>query len=287
MRPRTTEVSRHAVPVVRRTLLALVCLVSAAGPAPRADEPLTFAVVPQFEQRRLFAAWRPIVEEVSRRAGVALRLEATLGISEFEAALHDGRFDFVYTNPYHVFRERQRHGYVPLVRDEVPLRGLVVVPRDSPIRRVEELEGKVLAVPSPNAMGASLLVRADLLRLHGVRVQVLNAKTHSSVYLHVATGLAPAGGGVDKTLGEQPAEIRDALRTLYRTREFASHPIAAHPRVPATVREAVQRAFLELAATPEGAALLARIPMTRAVAAVPADYAAFATLRLEEFWDAP
>jgi phosphonate transport system substrate-binding protein len=286
MRPRSIEVSRRAILAgAMRAVLALLCLAALAGPAARAQEPLTFAVVPQFEQRKLFAIWRPILDEVSRRTGVPLRLEATLSVPEFENALSAGQFDFVYTNPYHVFRERQRQGYLPLVRDEVPLHGLIVVARGAPIRDVKELAGQTLAVPSPNSLGASLLVRADLLRAHGVRVELLAVKTHTSAYLHVATGLAPAAGGVDKTLQEQPAEIRDALRVLYRTGDVASHPIAAHPRVPAGVRAAVQRALLEMGATPEGAALLAKIPLAKPVVARHADYDDFATLRLEEFWD--
>jgi phosphonate transport system substrate-binding protein len=172
------------------------------------------------------------------------------------------------------------------VRDDVPLQGIVVVPKDSPLREVRELAGKTLAVPSPNSFGATLLVRADLLRKHGVRISLLNAKTHSSAYLHVATGLAVAGGGVQKSLQQQPAEVRDALRVLYRTREIPSHPVAAHPRVPAEVRLRVQQALLALAATPEGAALLARVPITKLVATRMSDFDELAALRLEEFWDA-
>lgn len=281
--------SAHASGLSRRSFLrGAVGLAGAATLGARsahAAEQYTFAVVPQFEPRKLFAVWRPILDQVARRTGLTLSLEATLSIPEFETALAGGRFDFVYANPYHVFRERHRQGYLPIVRDDVPLHGLVVVKKDSPIRSVGELDGKTLAVPSPNAIGASLLVRADLLRNHGVRVQMVNTKTHSSAYLHVATGLAAAGGGVDKTLGEQPADVRAALRILYRTREFASHPVAAHPRVPADVRRQIQRAFLELAATADGAALLGKVPMTRAVEARPGDYDGLGALRLEEFWE--
>jgi phosphonate transport system substrate-binding protein len=286
VRPPIPPLSRRALLAGAGRAASALLLLSALGvPASRAEEAYSFAVVPQFEQRKLFASWRPILDEIARRTGLSLRLEATLSVPEFEAAITAGRFDFVFTNPYLLVKERNRQGYVPLVRDEVPFHGIVVVPRDSPIRAVEELAGKTLAVPAPNALGGSLLVRAELLRRHGVRVQLVNAKTHSSAYLHVATGLTVAGGGVDKTLQEQPAEVRGALRILYRTEGLASHPIAAHPRVPPEIRRRLQRAFLELGATTEGAALLARIPMARAVEAHQSDYDAFAALRLEELWE--
>jgi ABC-type phosphate/phosphonate transport system substrate-binding protein len=56
--------------------------------------------------------------------------------------------------------------------------------------------------------------------------------------------------------------------------------------VPAETRRAVQRALLDMAATPEGAALLAKVPLERTVEARHADYDAYAALRLEELWDA-
>lgn len=248
------------------------------------DAVYSFGVVPQFEQRKLFAIWKPIVDELSKRSGVQLKLVATLTVPEFEHGLETGGFDFCYANPYHILREAKRQGYVPLVRDAVPLEGILVVTKASPIRSVAELDGKTLAIPSPNAVGASLLLRSDLENIHRVRMSPLNVKTHSSVYLNVATGLADAGGGVQKTLEEQAPAVRDALRILYTTRSIPSHPISAHPRVPKTVREAVRKALLELAATPAGRTLLAEVPMNQAVAASMDDYVPMLDWKLDRYW---
>ncbi|MGE5506228.1 MAG: phosphate/phosphite/phosphonate ABC transporter substrate-binding protein, partial [Actinomycetota bacterium] len=165
-----------------------------------------------------------------------------------------------------------------------PLKGILVVAKDSPVKDVHELNGKVLAVPSANAIGASILIRADLERLYGVRMTVRDVKTHASVYLHVANGLADAGGGVQKVFDEQDAAVRDRLRVLYTTRELPPHPVAAHPRVPPAVREAVRKAFLDLRATPEGAALLAPVPMRNAMATSMDDYMPMAEWKLETYW---
>ena len=267
---------------LRTVLKALLLLVAAA--AVRAEEAYTFAVVPQYEQRKLFAIWKPIIDDVALRSGISLGLVATLTVAEFERELNKGTFDFNYANPYHILRESKRQGYIPLIRDSTPLRGILVVPKDGPVRSATDLDGKTLAVPSPNALGASLLLRSDLEQLYKVRVDMLDAKTHSSVYLNVAKGLADAGGGVQKTLAEQDDAVRDALRIVYTTRPMPSHPVSAHPRVPKAVREAVRRAFLDLAATPAGHALLAEVPMAEPVAASVEDYNVMQDWRLDKYW---
>ncbi len=51
---------------------------------------------------------------------------------------------------------------------------------------------------------------------------------------------------------------------------IAPHPLSAHPRVPATVREAVAAAFLRMRTDPTANALLKRVQMPDPI---PADYA--------------
>lgn len=265
-----------------------LCLVSAAcliaSQAAMAQPTYTFAVVPQFEQRKLFAIWKPVVDELEKRTGLSFKLVATLSVPEYEHEIAKGTFDFVYANPYHILKVSPSQGYIPLVRDSAPLRGVLVVRKDSPIRNLSELDGKKVAFPSPNATGACLLMRADLSTLFHVNVVPMYVKTHSSVYLHVVNGLTEAGGGVEKTLQEQGAPVRDALRVLYTTRDMPSHPIAAHPRVPEPVREKVRRALLDIGATQEGRAILAKIPMQQVVPAALKDYTLMRDWGLESLW---
>ena len=243
-----------------------------------------FGVVPQYDQRQLFGIWMPIVDELQKRTGLSFELVSEPKIPAFEKRFQAGEYDFAYMNPYHVLKARASQGYVPLVRDRAPLRGILVVRKDSAVQKPSDLDNKTVAFPSPNALGASLLMRADLVRGHGISITPLYVKTHDSVYLHVAKGLADAGGGVQKTLQEQEPAVRDALRILYTTRDMPSHPVAAHPRVPKADREKVRKALLEMAETKEGQELLAKVPLKQAVAASPEDYAEMLAWGLEAFW---
>lgn len=266
---------------VRHLLTGLACLLALGA---QAAESYNFAVTPQFEQRKLITIWKPILDELTRQTGVELRLITKLTIPEFEQELSRGSFDFVYANPYHILREAPRQGYLPLVRDKEPLRGILVVRKDSPLKSPAELDGQTLAIPSFNALGASLLLRADLAQIYKIRIVPINAKTHSSAYLHVINGLAAAGGGVEKTLNEQEPAVREQLRILYTTRDMPSLPVAAHPRVPAQVRERIQQAFLDLGKTEAGRKMLEEIPMSVVIPTSIKDYLPMSKWGLESYW---
>ncbi len=271
-------------------ILACLLMFSSTGGLPRTAEGAqsavavyTFGVVPQYPPRKLYAIWHPIITELERRTGLSFRLITTLTIQDFERQYLAGSFDFVYMNPYFIVTAAERQGYIPLVADARPLRGILVTAAHGPIRRVEDLAGKVVAFPSPNALGASLLIRADLDRLFHTAVKPLYVKTHSSVYLHVVQGLAAAGGGVEKTFEEQDRTVRDALRILYRTRAMPSHPVAAHPRVAAAIRDRVQQAFLAMGKTRRGRKLLAPVPIAEIKRVSLADYLPMRSWGLESY----
>jgi phosphonate transport system substrate-binding protein len=257
---------------------------SAGEQAAGTEVTYSIGVVPQFEQRKLYATWKPIVDNLERRTGLRFNLVTTLKIQDFEKAFASGEFDFVYVNPYHVIQVREAQGYIPLVADKAPLRGIIVVRKDGPIKTPADLDGKTVAFPSPNALGASLLVRSDLDQVHHVRVTPLYVKTHSSVYLHVAKDLVAAGGGVEKTLQEQDEPLRAQLRVIYTTRSCPSHPIVAHPRIAPEVQDKVRKALLAMGETPEGKEMLLKVPVTQFIPVKYDDYAVMRGWGLDKYW---
>jgi phosphonate transport system substrate-binding protein len=276
--------SRNLIPLLA-LLLSFTSATVTASHDPTASKQFNFGVVPQFEQRKLFRIWRPILDELEKRTGFAFHLVGSSKIPVFEKKYMEGVFDFAYMNPYHILKANDSQGYVPLIRDGGRvLKGVLVVRENSPIKQVSELAGKQVAFPAPNALGASLLIRADLAKLHNLDIIPLYVQTHSSVYLHVATGMTEAGGGVASTLHAQKPTVQKRLRVLYETRTMNPHPVSAHPRVIAEDREKVRQALLDMAATEQGKALLSKVPIKRAVTATMDDYAPMLDWGLDEFY---
>jgi phosphonate transport system substrate-binding protein len=254
------------------------------APSAHGADAYSFGVVPQYDQRQMFATWNPILNELEKRTGLSFRLVSTPTIAAFDKECLKGTYDFIYLNPYILLKANKAVGYSPIIRDRAELRGILVVRKDSPVKSPSELNDKTIAFPSPNALGASLLMRADLSSLFHIRFSPLYVTSHDSVYLHVAKGLADAGGGVEKTLREQKGPVKDALKVIHVTRPMPSHPVAVHPRVSGQDAEKVRRAFIDMVATPGGRELLAKIPMKHPISAYLQDYAPMMKWGLDAFW---
>ncbi len=240
-------------------LLTLLGLTEAPRAAEASAEQTVFrvGVVPQFESRRIFSTWRPLLDELARRTGYSFELAGSPKIPIFEREVNAGQFDLAYMSPYHLMLAHRNQAYEPILRRaDHWLQGILVVRNDSPIQSLDELSGQRIAVPSPNALGASLLMRAELAGIHGIKIETEVVQTHTSVYLHVAKNLTPAGGGVVQTLETQPQALRDQLRILYRTRKLAPHPLGIHPRVGIEVRRRIIDTLLAIAEDPATKPLL-------------------------------
>ncbi len=262
-------------------VFAVLTLTAANGFA----ETYSFGAIPQFEPRKLASIWLPILKELSRRTGHTFVMTGSLNIPAFDASINLGEFDFAYMNPYQVLQTTKKRKYVPLVRDgSRKLQGILVVRKDSPLTKPESLDGKKVAFPSPNALGASILVRAELREKFKIKIQPVYVQTHSSVYLSVILGEADAGGGVLSTLNKQKSEVRNALKVIYKTRMAPPHAVMANSRVLQEHRDQVRRAFLEMSKTEEGRRLLEKIPMKDVVAASIADYEPMASWGLEKIY---
>lgn len=245
----------------------------------------TVGVVPQFDIKTLYRIWNPILDQLEQRTGHQFSLRGSPDIPAFEQSFANREFDFAYMNPYHYTIAGH---YQPIAKDHGrKLYGLLVVKAESEITELSQLQGKTLAFPAPNALGASLMIRAELERKYGIQFEPKYVNTHSSVYLNVVLGLVPAGGGVQKTFNQQKPEVRDQLRVLLQTDPVEPHPFTARKDLDPALVAQVQQVLLEMGQNPEHQALLARVPFKQIGIAVDADYESIRQLNLDHYYVKP
>ncbi|MBU1191541.1 MAG: phosphate/phosphite/phosphonate ABC transporter substrate-binding protein [Gammaproteobacteria bacterium] len=235
-------------------------------------ETITVGIVPQQTASQLARIWTPILQYLGSQSGYNLRFKTAKDIPTFEQRLAAGEYDLAYMNPYHYTVFHAVVGYRALVVEKDRwLRGVVVVRKDSHYKTITELRGARIAFPAPAAFAASVLT-SRFLEQNGVQHVPIYVDSHDSVYLSVAKGLYPAGGGIIRTFDNIDAGVRARLRVLWETPGVMSHPIAVHPRMSSDISARLKRAFLSMAETEKGKALLAAAGFEGFSAVDDADY---------------
>lgn len=253
------------------------------GDQQRSSAPIVFSPVPQLPVPTLFAKWAPLLEVLGKETGQCFELLIKPTIPDFERLLLKGIPGLAYANPYHAVIAHKAKGYMPLLADgSTLLTGILVVKKGSEISRLDDLQGRRVDFPAPNAFAASLLLRAHLQQLK-INIQPRYVKTHSNVYRGVILGEAIAGGGVNKTLDNEPEVVRQQLSVLYESPGYRSHPVIASPQLPPAIRKLILERFLALSHTEAGRVLLAGVHLNEPIAvSYQQDYRPLERLGLEK-----
>ncbi len=209
-----------------------------------AKSDLVFGIVPQQSASRLAQIWGPVFNHLSERTGQKIRFGTAKDIPTFEACLAKGAYDLAYMNPYHYTTFNRVSGYQAFARQaKKRLRGLIVVRKDSGYQDLGDLDNQSIAFPSPAAFGASVIPRAEM-KNRDMAIRPAYVKSHDSVYRAVVAGLFPAGGGVLRTFGNFPEDLKSQLRVLYRTEAYTPHAFAAHPDLDKAIVAAITEQML-------------------------------------------
>ncbi|MDP2828306.1 MAG: phosphate/phosphite/phosphonate ABC transporter substrate-binding protein [Sulfuricellaceae bacterium] len=200
--------------------------------------------------------WNPILEYVSRKSGVTLELKMGKTSQETSDAEMRGEYDFVFNN--HIFApSHDAAGYRVFARVAgKPLLSQIVVAENSPIRSLNDLQGKEIGFPNKNgftgyAAPMSMLIQA------GIEVKPVFAGNQEGVMAQLRSGAIMAAGVNSKVMRGYGERENFKYRALWTSGEYLDFPAAAHPRIPAQVVKAVRDAMVGMADDSEGMKILA------------------------------
>ncbi|MBT9613308.1 MAG: phosphate/phosphite/phosphonate ABC transporter substrate-binding protein [Burkholderiales bacterium] len=222
----------------------------------RADEPsYGFSVLNQRSPILSAQYWNPILAYVHKKSGVELRLKMGKTAPETTALTIKGEAQFAYTN--HLFTiERVKLGWRVIARPTTDgIRGQIVVPADSAISRLEDLDRQSVAFPSAEAY-AGYRVPMDVLLRKGIKVSPLFAGNQEGAMGQMKSGRVVAAGVNEDVMAAFSKREKFAYRSIWSSEEFKDLPIMVSPSVPESDARAVQQALVGMLADPEGKKIL-------------------------------
>lgn len=244
MKPRLTSV-----------FFAFLCTVLSGTAAHAQQSPLSFGVVSQRSAVLTAQYWNPILQYVSRISGVPLEMKLAKTGGDHAAMVGRGEFDFIYSN-HNFTSQNDAVGYSVFARPlGGSMRGQLIVPAESPLRSIADLQDKTVVFPSSTAF-AGYHVPMDALLRAGVQVHPQFAGTQEGALGQLVAGRAQAAGVNSEVARSFASQQKFHYRVLWSSEEFLGIPLSAHPAVPKTRREAVRDAFLNMAHDPEGQRIL-------------------------------
>jgi phosphonate transport system substrate-binding protein len=240
---------------VERAATILAAAVALHSPGVAAEQAYSFYVLNQRSIALTAQYWNPILTHVSRKSGVPLELRLAKTAQEGNAIAERGGYDFLYTN--HFFTpERDRLGYKVIARPAGPgIRSQIVVPEDSPIQTLQDLNGKDVAFVTPDGFTGYWLPMDALLRAK-VKINVVFTGNQEASSAQLRVNKVAAAGVNSSVMARYGRRESFEYRALWTSEIYQDLCIMANPKAPADKVAAVRAVLINMVRDPEGSRIL-------------------------------
>jgi phosphonate transport system substrate-binding protein len=239
-----------------------------------------FAIHPLHNPERLFAVYGPLIDYLNKKIPDAhFQLQASRNYAEFDERLYAGKYNFALPNPYQTLLSQSK-GYHVIAKmgDDYKFTGVILVRRDSGIKKVTDLKGKKISYPAPTALAATMMPQYYFYT-HGLNVmkdaENLYVGSQESSIMNVYLGFTSAGATWplpwDTFQKEHPDKAKELI-VAWETEPMINNGVVARNDEPPELAAAVAKELSELHLSEEGRQILSRMPLSKFEKAGDSDY---------------
>src|SRR5215212_7029586 len=216
-------------------------------------------LIPNQNPEKVEAEYAPFGEYLSDRIGREVELFVPTSYNAVVEAMANDELDLAYFGGLTYVQARERANVSPLVTEINPrtgdttYRSLIIVPANSPIQEVGELEGGTFAFGSVSSTSGSLYP-AIMLRDAGIDYRTdLEEKTytggHDATAQAVAHGRVEGGGIEDRILyrlQEEGTVEEGSVRAIEESDPIEGYPWVVRDNLPDDLKEEITQSFLDI-----------------------------------------
>lgn len=229
-------------------LLAVTLLLSGmVRAAPIAEAPpLQMGVLPFLSTEQLFRFFTPMRLYLEQKLGRQVVMSTAPDFRTYIARAAYADYDIYVTAPHFALLAEQESGYRRVARMARLLDAVILVRKDDPAKRIEDLRGRRVA--SPNKLALTTILGEQILREHGMQggrdYELQEALSHNNAFIRVVENDADAALTSLAVLEHMPLPVRDRLRVLISMSQFPYLMIMAGPKLAEADYRALTQALL-------------------------------------------
>ncbi|MBA2693882.1 MAG: phosphate/phosphite/phosphonate ABC transporter substrate-binding protein [Rubrobacter sp.] len=241
--------------------MAMVAVFAAAGcgGGSGGEDVLRIGMIPNQNPEEVEAQYEPLGEYLSEELGMEVEVSVPTGYPAVVEAMASDRLDLAHFGGLTYVQAKERTEVEPLVTEvntytgTTNYRSLIIVPADSDIEEVSELEGETFAFGSVSSTSGSLYP-AIMLAEAGVDYrtdleEAVYTGGHDATAQAVANETVAAGGIEDRILYDLQREgiiEEDAVRTIDESEDVEGYPWAVRSDMDDDLKEDIATAFIEI-----------------------------------------
>ncbi|PLY03318.1 MAG: phosphate/phosphite/phosphonate ABC transporter substrate-binding protein [Desulfuromonas sp.] len=244
---------------------------------------LSFGIGSMIMPREGYQYYKRLIQYVGNRMGEKIKIVDRGTYDEINRLLEDQKLDiaFVCGGPY--VEGRKQFGLKLLALPEVEQGPIyfsyLIVPADSPARKLEDLRGKVFAFTDPKSNSGMIVPNYWLAQI-GETPENFFGKTIFT-YAHDASIQAVIekvvdGAAVDSLIWDYlnsiNPEVAVKTRIIKKSRPFGIPPLVVRPDLPESTQSKIREILFNMHKDPEGKEILDKMMINRFVPGEDSDY---------------
>jgi len=229
------------------------------GGSASGSEPLQVGLIPNENPEEVEAQYQPLEDYLKKELGREVELSVPTTYNAVVEAMVSGELDLAYFGGLTYVQARQRADVHPLFTEVNPrtgttkYRSVIIVPADSNVREIEDLEGEDFAFGSVSSTSGSLYP-SIMLDQAGIDYrtdlgEVIYTGGHDTTAQAVANGRVAAGGLEDRilySLQEEGIIEKSAVRVIGKSDPIEGYPWVIRDAISEKDEQALTDAYLNI-----------------------------------------
>lgn len=243
---------------------------------------IRFAVHPLHNPELLHEVFGPLITYLNQNIKeVYFQLEASVNYAAFEEKIKKREIEFALPNPYQTLLAT-KYGYKIFAKmgDDHNFRGIILIRKDSGIKSIMDLKGKIISYPAATALAATMLPQYYLFT-KGLKVtsdtKSLYVGSQESSIMNVYLKTSQAGATWpppwNAFVAKNP-EIARELEVKWQTQTLPNNGLVVRDDVSPELVNKVKKVILDLGHHKQGKKILADIGLSQFESADEKNYAA-------------